>query len=279
MNIKGKIVDQRIEDEATEMLVSFKDTDVADIISAPGAKVSGGVDYERIAVDFMKGEILKIEDERALAALEEYASRSPESFSAKMTRMGNQPRRVDTVFMSEATYREVVSMSADNSATLNGVNTHSMGTLVPHVECPDCEPCEHLTEEQRETLIKMGRQIGKTETLTELVRKHPEEVLMVGHKAGMSRQEALKQMFSANYGPDPEKINLKAIRAAAESLHNATVPLEEAKQRMMDAMEKLTPEEIPLVQRELQRALVKLGPPRPVNRAQRRQVAKARRRA
>lgn len=75
------------------------------------------------------------------------------------------------------------------------------------------------------------------------------------------------------------QFNLKVLRAAAESLHNTSVPLEEAKRRMMEAMEKLTPADIPVVQRELQKMLVKNGPARPVNRAQRRQVKKARRRA
>lgn len=87
---------------------------------------------------------------------------------------------------------------------------------------------------------------------------------------------AVAATFQANYGP---KLDLRALRAAAQALHDASVPLDEAKRRMMAAMEKLTPAEIPLVQRELQKMLVKNGPARPVNRAQRRQAKKARRRA
>lgn len=77
----------------------------------------------------------------------------------------------------------------------------------------------------------------------------------------------------------PAPLDLKTLRAAAEALHNATIPITEAKRRMMEAMENLTPAQIPLVQRELRKMLDKHGPVLPPNRAQRRQAAKARRRA
>lgn len=184
-------------------------------------------------------------------------------------------------------------------------NPHSMGAMVEDRPCPDCEPHkefsaeatkqafeamarrEHhlgpiveMTDDMREALFKMGRRSGKTEMATEYMeymREHPEELIkMLAQREGMSLSTAVEATFQANYGP---KLDMKALRAAAAALHDASVPLDEAKRRMMAAMEKLTPDEIPLVQRELQKMLVKNGPARPVNRAERRQVAKARRRA
>lgn len=248
------------------------------------------VDHETPAVAHMAKQIRDEEDERVIAVLDRIAAREGESFDTKMTRMGEQPIRVGSILMSEASYRDIVHLDTANSAAdeERGAmdNPHSMGAMIAHAPCPECEP---LTDAERETLFKMGRQSGKTETVTELMRQSfehsklsvntpipPEAVLMVGHREGMSMSTAGSAAFHANYGP---KLDLRALRAAAEALHNASVPLNEAKQRMMDAMENLTPEEIPLVQRELQRMLVKNGPARPVNRAQRRQAMKARRRA
>lgn len=235
------------------------------------------VDHEAEAVTHMAKQIRDEEDARVIAVLDKIAARESESFATKMTRMGNQPIRVGSILMSEASYRDIVHLDTANSAADEewGArdNPHSMGAMVADAPCPDCEP---IPEDVREALIRLGRQSGKTEMVTELMRENPEAVLMVGHREGMSMSTAVSAAFQANYGP---KLDLKALRAAAEALHNASVPLNEAKQRMMDAMENLTPEEIPLVQRELQRMLVKNGPVRPVNRAERRQAAKARRRA
>lgn len=235
------------------------------------------VDHETPAVAHMAKQIRDEEDERVIAVLDRIAAREGESFDTKMTRMGEQPIRVGSILMSEASYRDIVHLDTANSAAdeERGAmdNPHSMGAMVADAPCPDCDP---IPEDVRKALIRLGRQSGKTEMVTELMRENPEAALMVGHREGMSLSTAVSAAFQANYGP---KLDLKALRAAAEALHNASVPLNEAKQRMMDAMENLTPEEIPLVQRELQRMLVKNGPVRPVNRAERRQAAKARRRA
>lgn len=190
-------------------------------------------------------------DAKAMVELDRLAAREPENFATKMTRAGAQPTRVDSMLMSEADYRDIVHLGITNGVAdeerARMDNPHSMGAMVEDTPCPDCEP-----------------------------REHPEALLMVGHREGMSTSTALAASFEANYGP---KLDMRALRAAAQALHDASVPLDEAKQRMMDAMEKLTPDQIPLVQRELQKMLVKNGPARPVNRAQRRQVKKARRRA
>jgi hypothetical protein len=235
------------------------------------------VDHEARAVTHMSKEIRDEEDDRVRAVLDKLLVRNPESFAAQMARMGEQPITVGSMLMSEASYQDVVNMNIANGVAdeerAKMDNPHSMGAMVHDAPCPECEP---LTDEQREALIRLGRQSGKTERVTEYMQEHSEAVLQVGHREGMSLSTAAAVAFHANYGP---KLDLKALRAAAEALHNASVPLEEAKQRMMDAMDKLTPAEIPLVQRELQKMLVKHGPARPVNRAQRRQAQKARRRA
>ena len=187
----------------------------------------------------------------AVAELDELAAREPENFATGRARAGAQPTRVDSMLMSEADYRDIVHLGIANGvadeerAKMAGeANPYSMGAMVDDTPCPDCE--------------------------------HPDAVAMVGHREGMSRSTAVEQVYRYNYGP---KLDLRVLRAAAEALHDASVPLDEAKRRMMAAMEKLTPEEIPLVQRELQKMLVKNGPARPVNRAQRRQAQQARRRA
>ena len=260
------------------------------------------VDHEAEAVAHMAKQIREEEDERIRAALNGIATRDPESMSAWMTRMGEQPMRVSTMLMSEASYQDIVGPERNPS----------MGAIVGHTPCPDCEPCEHrapdsregfsddetkrafelvaqrerhlgpiveMTDETRDAIFKLGRQSGKTETVTELMRENPEAVLPLPQHEGMSHSTAVAQAFRANYGPTSERLDIRVLRAAAEALHNTSVPLDEAKQQMMDAMENLTPDEIPLVQRELQKMLVKNGPARPINRAERRQVAKARRRA
>lgn len=252
------------------------------------------VDHEASAVAHMAKQIRDEEDGRAMEALERLAARESESesFAIKMNRAGAQPTTVDSMLMSEASYRDIVHLGIANGvadeerARMAAEDSpHSMGVMVSDTPCPDCEP---VTEDMRKVLIGLGRQSGKTEMVTELMRQSfehsklsvntpiPPEVLMVGHREGMSTSTALAASFQANYGP---KLDLRALRAAAQALHDASVPLDEAKRRMMAAMEKLTPAEIPLVQRELQKMLVKNGPARPVNRAQRRQAKKARRRA
>lgn len=209
---------------------------------------------EHPAVAGMALEIREEEDERILAKLNELLAHGDEgeSFTAKMARVGEHPTRVDSMLMSEADYQDIVHLGIANGvadeerAKMAGeANPYSMGARVEDSPCPDCEPV-------------------------------PEAVLMVGHREGMSTNTAVAATFQANYGP---KLDMRVLRAAAAALHDASVPLDEAKRRMMEAMEKLTPDEIPLVQRELQKMLVKNGPARPVNRAQRRQVKKARRRA
>lgn len=214
---------------------------------------------ERALEELLMAELINVAaqvdaDAKAMVELDRLAAREPENFATKMTRAGAQPTRVDSILMSEASYRDIVHLGIANGVAdeerakmAAGANPHSMGAMVEDTPCPDCEP-----------------------------REHPEALLMVGHREGMSTSTALAASFEANYGP---KLDMRALRAAAQALHDASVPLDEAKQRMMDAMEKLTPADIPVVQRELQKMLVKNGPARPVNRAQRRQVKKARRRA
>lgn len=262
-------------------------------------------DHEAEAVAHMANQIRDEEDERVMAVLDKIAAREPESFATFLARMGDQPMTVGSVLMSEASYRDIVHLDTANTVAdemreaLD--NPHSMGAMVADTPCPDCGPCEEFSaestkqafetmaqrdihlgpllevpEDVRDALFKMGRRSGKTRMVTELMRENLEAVLMVGHRAGMSRSTS-EAVFQASYGP-PETFDIQKFRAAAEALHNASVPLEEAKQRMMDAMEKLTHDQIPLVQREL-KALVKNGPARPVNRAERRQAKKARRRA
>lgn len=288
------------------------------------------VDHETRAVKRMADQILEEEDARALEKLDEFAKYlcDMESLTTKLTRMGEQTIRVDSILMSKESYEDIVrgalgtSMSFSTSdiraltdamaeaerdrANLDIANSvadeiraarvspYSMGAIVSDPACPDCELCEPLTSEQRDAIIRLGRQSGKTEMATEFMRQQMEaSMLSVGRTIRLSdtgdwevvpqrqndggRSTAVAAAFQANYGP--EKLDLKVLRAAAESLHDMSVPLDEAKRRMMEAMENLTPAEIPLVQRELQRALAENGPARPVNRAQRRQVAKARRRA
>lgn len=102
--------------------------------------------------------------------------------------------------------------------------------------------------------------------------------LMLGQKSGMS-QSAATAVFNAAYGREGENFEARTFQAAVDSIHDRTVPISEAKQRMMDALAKLSPEETRVLHRELQRALAQHVATMPRNRAERRRAAKGRRRA
>ena len=148
-----------------------------------------------------------------------------------------------------------------------------MGAMVNDPPCPECEPCAHTAEEHR-IAVGLGRQLGKTRMVKEYMRYKADEAIAVGHKTGMSTATTVAVAEMAF----PEKFDLKRFRQAAEALHTNGVSVAEAKQQMMAAMANLTPEEIPLVERELAR-IRETYLPLPLNRAERRRAAKARRRA
>lgn len=154
-----------------------------------------------------------------------------------------------------------------------------MGAMVNDPPCPECEPCAHTAEEHR-IAVGLGRQLGKTRMVKEYMRYKADEAIAVGHKTGMSTAATTVAVFEHADGPvaPPEKFDLKRFRQAAEALHTNGVSVAEAKQQMMAAMANLTPEEIPLVERELAR-IRETYLPLPLNRAERRRAAKARRRA
>jgi len=222
------------------------------------------VDHEARAVAHMAKQILDEEDGRAVEALDKFLTRKGMSraafdaiMNAQRAPMDDETYEAILALVSEAEMDKAILAKEIRAA---GVSPHSMGAIVPVIPCPDCDPGEHLTDAEREAIFKLGRQSGKTDTVTENMRQHHERISM-----------------STAVAPAP--LDLKTLRAAAEALHNATIPITEAKRRMMEAMENLTPAQIPLVQRELRKMLDKHGPVLPPNRAQRRQAAKARRRA
>lgn len=187
-------------------------------------------------------------------------------------------KRMAQQFCEEEDARIMAELMVAPESRPSWVHTPADTAKIPHRVTPDGQP---VPQSDAEEAFKIGRRSGKTELTTELMRQDPTYVLGLPQKAGMSHSAAAA-VFHAAYGA-PDGFDMEKFRAAAQSLHDATVPLAVAKQRVMDAMEKLSPEDIPVVQRELARlraAHIPLDPAAiPRNRAERRRAAKKARRS